>query len=691
MRVLCVGQYSLAFALSLAAAEFHVPAGDRYPVASAAGAILPGGRVLKPYGKELETGPGTGALAVGPKGLIASADTGPERFGVTLIEPPVKGVWRTHHVWARTPDSRAPETADPEWKSVAAGLAFESEHALWVSEGPSGRIRLIDPQNGERRKLVSLSNPPSPPGRSGDLAIDSARRLLYALDREAARLVVIDTRSGRVRSGLALDQEPAAIALSEDSQTAWITFAPQGDSIAVIDISDPARPLRLDVVRTGGHPSNLIAANGRIFASDPQDDSVLILSPVTRQVTARIPLRIQQLEELRGISPAGLAFDPVTNWLLVAEPGINAVGVVDVAAGKLIGHIPAGWMPVSVAISGDRVYVANRNGHGTGPNLRLPLLDLGETPALHHGTVTTFVVPAASELTALTATVFASNGFTPDARAEPPVPVLAGHVVLIAAEGRSFDEVLGDVIQVGPTRVASFAPFARFGLHGLANGVSGQFSIHDAAVTPNLHRIAQLWASSDNYHAEAEAPMAEDVAPLLSHIKSKGVRAASYESTIRFLDDLERFARPGVTNLPSFIYITLPRPSLLSGRLPYEASFAADTDLNIGHILEGISHSRWWNDTVVLIVAAGASRGLDHIDSHRTPMLAAGPLVRRTYLSRTNASFPAVTRAALELLHLPPLGLRDATAPSLREIFTGIGKNDTFTALPPDARLFQIQ
>src|SRR6202020_409701 len=110
----------------------------------------------KRYGKERETGPGTTAIAISPKGGVATADTGPERFGVTLIDAPAKGVWRTHHAWARTPDSHAAERADPNWKGAAEGIVFESEHALWISEGASGRVRLIDPQTGDHRKIVGL-------------------------------------------------------------------------------------------------------------------------------------------------------------------------------------------------------------------------------------------------------------------------------------------------------------------------------------------------------------------------------------------------------------------------------------------------------------------------------------------------------------------------------------------------------
>ena len=102
--------------------------------------------------------------------------------------------------------------------------------------------------------------------------------------------------------------------------------------------------------------------------------------------------------------PAGMAWDPVTKRLLVAEAGVNAVAIVEPEKPAIVGMIPVGWLPTRVALSGDRVFVTNARGRGTGPNLRRPLMELGETPYLHRGTISTFIMPADSELPKLTQT-----------------------------------------------------------------------------------------------------------------------------------------------------------------------------------------------------------------------------------------------------------------------------------------------
>ena len=120
-------------------------------------------------------------------------------------------------------------------------------------------------------------------------------------------------------------------------------------------------------------------------------------------------------------------------WLLVAEAGINAVGVIEVATGQVLGHIPSAWFPTRVQVSKENVFVAAAKGQGTGPN---------STPATRQangrrGSVSRFPLPGRGELDALTAAVLANNGFASPAKSPTPPPV--EHVVIIVKEKRTFD------------------------------------------------------------------------------------------------------------------------------------------------------------------------------------------------------------------------------------------------------------
>ena len=626
------------------------------------GTILPGGRIIRPLGIQLATGPGPHALALGKNSTVTTANTGPERFGITVIEPPEKSGkygWREHQIWARTPNSSAPEVADPEWRSVAGGIAFdESNRNVWVSEGTSGRIRQIDWTSGDTRKVINLNG-----GVTGDLAFDNAHRLIYVLDPARSRIDIVDTKTGHVVSSTPTETHPSAIALAPDGGTAFV--ATEGSACA-IDVRDPLKPEATGCVRTDS-PAGILALTDRVFVSNARTDSITVVNSRDRSVTAEIPLRIPSLEAYRGIQPAGMAYDPVTKWLLVAETGINAVGVVDTGKNLLIGHLPVGWMPTRVAISGDRVYVANALGRGTGPSNRRPLLELGEVPSLYHGTVSTFIMPDASEILQHTGTVFTNNGFVPWMHDPPKLPEAIKHVVLIEKDGRSFDEVLGDVPAAGNGRVQAFAKLARFGMHGYAEGGRARFSIQDAAITPNQHAIAHQWAFSDNFYVDETD---------WRYKETNGV-------TFRRLDDAAELEREP---LAQFTWVHLPERE--SNSYPYEASRVEEKDLEVGRILDLLSHSKWWRETVVFVADSSTHGALDHVDSHRTVLLAAGPYVKRNYVSHTNSSFAGLMRTISELLHVPPANLAEATAAGLQDMFTEKPDFAGYAAQTPDLRIF---
>src|SRR5262249_15937798 len=151
-----------------------------------------------------------------------------------------------------------------------------------------------------------------------------------------------------------------------------------------------------------------------------------------------IELRIPGLESLRGVLPIGLtAYEP-NHWLLVAEAGINAIGIIDPREARVLGHIPAGWFPTRTASFGKTIYAVNAKGRGTGPNEKRRRTD-------RKGSIPVFPAPPAADLARLTGAVLRNNGFAPAHDTAPALPVGIRHVIMIVKENRTFDEVFGDV------------------------------------------------------------------------------------------------------------------------------------------------------------------------------------------------------------------------------------------------------
>ena len=51
----------------------------------------------------------------------------------------------------------------------------------------------------------------------------------------------------------------------------------------------------------------------------------------------------------------------------------------------------------------------------------------------------------------------------------------------------------------------------------------------------------------------------------------------------------------------------------------------ADNDLALGRIVEGLSHSRFWKETLILVIEDDSQLGMDHVDGHRTIAFCVSP------------------------------------------------------------------
>src|ERR1700722_2826672 len=186
-------------ALAAASAFAQMPAGTRHAERADSGtSVLPGGRYITPLGEQFFTGPGPFGLAISPSGqFVVSADGGPNRYALTVLD--TRNGNAVKHLYAARKRSRGKDADDadadpddPEWLSVFMGLAFDGERTLFASEGESGKVRAIDIFTGKREAVLDLNRGGYRDSYTGDIAIDSARGLLFVVDQANFRLVMIN-------------------------------------------------------------------------------------------------------------------------------------------------------------------------------------------------------------------------------------------------------------------------------------------------------------------------------------------------------------------------------------------------------------------------------------------------------------------------------------------------------------------
>ncbi len=98
--------------------------------------------------------------------------------------------------------------------------------------------------------------------------------------------------------------------------------------------------------------------------------------------------------------------------------------------------------------------------------------------------------------------------------------------------------------------------------------------------------------------------------------------------------------------------------------------FVQDNDAALGLTVELVSNSPCWKDTVIFVVEDDTKNGADHVDGHRSIMLAVSPWVKRQYVGKTHASLASIFKTVDLILGLPPLNQYDAAATDLRDLFT---------------------
>jgi len=135
-----------------------------------------------------------------------------------------------------------------------------------------------------------------------------------------------------------------------------------------------------------------------------------------------------------------------------------------------------------------------------------------------------------------------------------------------------------------------------------------------------------------------------------------------------WMKDFENFVETG--EMPGLQIVRLPNDHTSAGTpgRPTPQAYVADNDLGLGRIVEAVSKSRFWKDTVIFVLEDDAQDGPDHVDSHRAPMLVISAWNRGGVFHRF-ANTTDILATIEEILGLDALSTFDFHGRPLREIF----------------------
>ena len=404
---------------------------------------------------------------------------------------------------------------------------------------------------------------------------------------------------------------------------------------------------------------------------------------------------------------------------------------------RLAGRIPTDWYPTAVLRRAGELLVLSGKGHGShanpdgpipGEGIARPLgYDLGQLD----GTLRIVPLPLAPPaLAGYTRRVAVANGWsrTRPAGRYPPFK----HVLYVIKENRTYDQVFGDLREgdgdpslvyfgreVAPNHHAlalRFGLFDRFFTNaevssqghlwstaayvtdygeklipssyaGKRESVDGEASGEPAAGF--LWTLAKAKGIAFRDYGEmvktpegwpvTQAELAADVSPTFAPFDLKVTDQSRAESWIA---ELNQFVKDGA--MPELEVMHLAGDHTAGGRAGYRTprAFMADNDLALGRVVEALSRSPFWKDTLVFVLEDDSQAGPDHVDSHRSPLLAISaynrPGVKHRFANTTD-----VVAAIEDVLGLGRLSKFDYFSRSLADVFAASPDLTPYAAIEP--------
>ncbi len=484
------------------------------------------------------------------------------------------------------------------------------------------------------------------------------------------------------------------------------------------------------------HPTALALSNdgSRLYVACSDADAIDVIDTHTDRVVGRVDVG---LSLGRGSSPNALAIAP--DGTLYASLGAeNAVA--EIRNGKVVARAPAGWYPTGVAVDAHAVYVIDGKGERSPANPQFDPEKQRTSPEYIAAALAGSVraIPRAAFNAASTAEVLAD---IPVPRATPVQTMLRAsgpieHVIYIIKENRTYDQVLGDIPEANGD-----PKFAWFGANVTPNdhAIAKRFGIFDntyadAQVSADGHNwstaafandyLERFWPTTYggrrkiyDYDAGAVASV-PGTGYLWDDAARHGVSLRDYGEFVTYSPGggaLVTTSMPGLKDkidprypgfdlkfndearvdewqrefagyvahgdLPQLEIVRLPNDhtsATVPGMLTPQA-YVAQNDHAFGRIVETVSHSPYWKNTVIFAIEDDAQNGPDHVDDQRTTFYVASPYAQPG-VHHAHYTTSSVIHTIEILLGLPPMTIFDTVAPPLYDAF----------ALRPDLRPYTL-
>jgi YVTN family beta-propeller protein len=600
------------------------------------------------------------------------------------------------------------------------GLATDDKKGiLYVVTKQDNSLYSIDLKTKTIRQKIGLGS------EAYTCLLSPDRSKLYISLWGKDKVVTYDTKKNKLIDSVSVGDNPNDLCISRNGKWLFVSNA-NDNTVSVIDLKKAAV---LETLNTGVYPTHLSGTTSNSVAL-AADDKTLYVADADNNCLAVFDVSSPGSSHSLGFVPTGWypsVVRVIDNKLYVA----NAKGLLSLPNPH--GPNPTGYKETVLL-------------HGGDPDKPQQVQYIGG--GLLMGALSVIPIPTADELSVYSQAVYHNTPYrneqetTAEGEAENPVPRKSGdpspikYVFYILQENRTYDQVLSDMPQGnGDTSLLLFGRHITPNHHSIADN----FVLLD-----NFYVDGEVSADGHNWSMGAYATdYMEKNWPTSYGGRGKGAIGETSLNKLYIWDQASRFNVPFRTYgefvnadntaripvlkghfTPEYPTRDLKDPDTMRYRIwekdfdsllqhnalprlttmrmlsdhtegtaagrPTPYAHVADNDLAVGKLVEHISKSPVWENSVIFIVEDDAQNGPDHVDAHRTTAYVAGGYVRRQYVDHTMYSTSSLVRTIELILGLPPMTQYDAAATPMWRCFNRTPDMTPFNSLPSNINLKDV-
>ena len=609
-------------------------------------------------------------------------------------------------------------------KSAAAisptGLALDNKKSiLYVVTKQDNSLYVIDLKTKKADKKIALGSE----AYTCILTPDNSKLYISLWGKD--QVVAYDTKKNKIVDSILVGDNPNDLCMTHNAKYLFVSNA-NDNTVSVIDLK---KNIVIESLNSAVHPTKLSGSTSNSVALT-DNDKTLFIANADNNCLAVFDVSLPGESHSRGFIPTG--------WYPSVVRVINTK--LYVANGKGFSSLPNPYGPNPL---GNKQAVMLHGGDTAKPK-QVQYIGGG----LLMGTLSIISIPSENTLSDYSKAVYNNTPFNNDqlvyasGEQNNPIPRKIGdsspikYVFYIIKENRTYDQVLSDMPQGnGDTSLLLFGRKITPNHHSLVDNfvlldnfyVDGEVSAdgHDwcmgayatdymeknwptsyggrgkGAIGKTSLNKQFIWDQANQFNVSfrtygefVNADNTPRIPVLKDHYTTKYPTGDLRDSdTMRYRiwkNDFDSLMKENkLPRLMTFRMLSDHTEGTAAGR-PTPFAHVADNDLAIGMMIEHISKSSIWENSVVFIAEDDAQNGPDHVDAHRTTAYLAGGYVKRHFVDHTMYSSSSMLRTIELILGLPPMSQYDASATPMWRCFNKSADKTPYKSIPSNINLNDV-